>query len=94
MKKTIRFLTITLAAVLIVLAFPLNVLAKTLTSPTLTFDTETDRYTVDPSNTLLLDIDNLADTTNAAPGEATYTTEGAVIYNNRSKIYINSSRNL
>lgn len=84
MKKTIRFLTITMAVVLIVLAFPMSALAKTLMAPTLGFDTETDYYVIDPANTLLLDIDNLADTTNAAPGEATYTTEGAVIYNNRS----------
>ena len=79
MKKTVRFLTIAMATILIVLAFPMSAFAKTLMAPTLTFDTETDYYVIDPANTLLLDIDNLADTTNAAPGEATYTIESPQI---------------
>lgn len=80
MKKTIRFLTVALAAVLVVLTFPMSAFAKTLMAPTLSFDTESDVYVVDPANTLLLDIDNLADTTNAVSGEVTYTTENPQTY--------------
>ena len=80
MKRTMRILSIALAMLLMIMAMPLSVIAKTLTTPGYTLDTSATQWVVDPESNLLLDIDNLADNTNAAEGSSyTYTSENAQI---------------
>ena len=82
MKRTTRILSVTLAVLLMITAMPLSVIAKTLTTPGYTLDTSLTQWVADPESNLLLDIDNLADTSNAVEGsQYTYTTEGAIIQN-------------
>ena len=86
MKRTMRILSVALAVLLMITAMPLSVIAKTLSTPGYTLDTSATQWVTDPESTLLLDIDNLADTTNAVEGSNyTYTTEGAIIQNDTER---------
>ncbi|MBQ8213027.1 MAG: hypothetical protein IJZ80_03375 [Clostridia bacterium] len=86
MKKTMRIFSVSLAVLLLIMAMPLSVIAKTLTTPGYTLNSTATHWVPNPESNLLLDIDNLADTTNAAEGSNyTYTTEGAIIQNDTER---------
>ena len=65
MKRTTRILAGAVAALMLAVSMPISILAKTLTDSEVTISSDATTFVPAADSKLLLDIDNLGDTTNA-----------------------------
>ncbi|MBE6633234.1 MAG: hypothetical protein E7620_02700 [Ruminococcaceae bacterium] len=82
MKRSTRILAGAIAALMLAVSMPISILAKTLTNSEVTISPDATTFVPAADSKLLLDIDNLGDTTNAVTeSQYTYTNENAQVQN-------------